>query len=97
MCRDIGKNISKNLSSKYNQKLLDNSKLSATDALKTTWKRVIQKTAEATGDFIGNKFADKITSVSKISLKDNLETNEEEKILRKGYISPEKGRKLLMI
>ena len=36
MCRDIGKNISKNLSSKYNQKLLDNSKLSATDALKTT-------------------------------------------------------------
>ena len=97
MCRDIGKSISKNLSSKYSQKALDHSKLSATDALKTTWKRVIQKTAEATGDFIGKKFADKITSVSKISLKDNLETNEEEKILRKGYISPEKGRKLLMI
>ena len=58
MCRDIGKNISKNLSSKYNQKLLDNSKLSATDALKTTWKRVIQKTAEATGDLIGNKIAE---------------------------------------
>ena len=28
-------------------------------------KRAIQKTAEATGDVIGNKIADKITSVSK--------------------------------
>ena len=28
-------------------------------------KRVVQKTAEATGDLIGNKIADKITSVGK--------------------------------
>ena len=31
----------------------------------TASKRTIQKTAEATGDLIGNKIADKITSVSK--------------------------------
>ena len=32
-------------------------KQSATDALKTSWKRFIQKTAEATGDLIGNKIS----------------------------------------
>ena len=31
----------------------------ATDALKTTSKKVIKKTAEATGDLIGNKIANK--------------------------------------
>ena len=31
------------------------------DAAKTTSKRVVQKTAEAMGDLIGNEIADKIT------------------------------------
>ena len=35
------------------------------DAAKTASKRVVQKTAEATGDLIGNKKADKITSIGK--------------------------------
>ena len=35
------------------------------DAIKTASKRVVQKTAEATGDLIGNKMADKITLVGK--------------------------------
>ena len=33
--------------------------------LKRHSKRVVQKTAEATGDLIGNKIADKITSIGK--------------------------------
>ena len=41
----------------------------ATDTLKTASKRVIQKTAEATDDLIGNKIADQITRASKTSLK----------------------------
>ena len=45
------------------QKLLDSTKKSATDAIKTASKRAIQKTTEATGDLIGNKIADKTTSV----------------------------------
>ena len=45
------------------QKLLDYAKKSATDALKTSSKRVTQKTAETTGDLIGNKIANKITGV----------------------------------
>ena len=61
--------------------------------MKIASKRAIQKTAEATGDLIGNKIADKITSVSKKKpdkkLHDNDET-EDEKIatLKKRYISP---------
>ena len=39
---------------KYGQKLLDSAKKSTTDAIKTASKRAIQKTAEATGDLIGN-------------------------------------------
>ena len=65
------------------------------DAIKTTSKRAIQKTAEATGDLIGNKIADKITSVSKKkSTKElpNGETKEQDLGItapKKRYISPE--------
>ena len=48
-------------------KRLDSAKKSGTDPIKTISKRKIQKTAEAAGDLIGNKIADKITSVSKKS------------------------------
>ena len=54
MGRNIGKNISKSLSGKYSQKLLPHAKKSATDAIKTSSKRVIQKLTEAAGDLIGN-------------------------------------------
>ena len=50
MRRIVGKNISKNLSSKYNEKFLDHAKQSATDTFKTASKRAIQKKADATGD-----------------------------------------------
>ena len=63
----FAKNIGKNLSNKYGQKFLDGAKKSKADAIKTTSKRAIQKTAEATGDLIGNKIAVKTTSVSKNS------------------------------
>ena len=49
------------------QKRLDYTKKSATDALKTSSERVIQKAAEAIGDLIYNKIANKITRVSKAS------------------------------
>ena len=35
------------------------------DAAKVASKRVLQKTAEATGDLMGNKIADKTTSIGK--------------------------------
>ena len=63
MGKNIAKNISKNLSSKYSQKLLDHAKQSPTDGIKTSSKRVTQILADATGDLIGNKVADRITKV----------------------------------
>ena len=52
--------FAKRLSNEYGQKLLNSAKKSTTDAIKTASKSGIQKTAEATGDLIGNKIADKI-------------------------------------
>ena len=51
----FAKNMGKNVSNKYGQKRLDRAKKSTTDAIKTTSKGVIQKTAEATGYLIGKK------------------------------------------
>ena len=59
------KNMGKSLSNKYGQRLIDSAKKSATDAIKIASKRAIQNPAETTGDLIGNKIANKITSVSK--------------------------------
>ena len=65
----FAKKMGKNLNNKYSKKLLNSAKKSRIDTIKTASKRVIQKKAEATGDSIGNKIADKITSVSKRSTK----------------------------
>ena len=81
----------KSLSNQYGQKLLDSAKKSTTDAIKTASKRAIQKTAEATGDLIGNKIADKTTSISNKSAKElpNNETEEVEMTTpKKRYIYP---------
>ena len=61
----FAKNMDKSLSNKYGQKVVNSTKKSTTDAIKTASKRAIHKTAEATGDLIDNKIAYKITSVSK--------------------------------
>ena len=49
----------------YGKKLMDIVTKTGIDAAKTASKRVVQKAAEATGDLIGNKIADKITSLGK--------------------------------
>ena len=61
---------------------MDTAKKTGLDATKTTSKRVIQKSAEATGDLIGSKIADKITSVAKSKNKEKEnETHKVEDIL----------------
>ena len=62
--KKIDKNICKNVSGEYNQKLLDHAKQSAIDPPETTLKRLVQKTTDVTGNLIGNKTADKITKNS---------------------------------
>ena len=91
----LAKNMGKSLRNKCGQKLLDSAKKSTTDAIKTASKRAIQKTAEASGDLIGNKIADKVTSVSKKKPAENLpkdETKEGDVEIathKKRHISPE--------
>ena len=57
----FAKNIAKNLYGKYSQKILDQATKFATEEIKAISKRAIRKTAEATGDLIGNKIANIIT------------------------------------
>ena len=81
--------MGKNLSNKYSQKLFD-AKKSTVGAIKTSLKIAIQKTAEITGDLIGNKIADKITSFSKSSVElrsKNDDANSEIKVPKKIHIS----------
>ena len=92
--------MGKSLSNKYGQKLLDSAKKSTTDAIKTASKRAIKKTEEATGDLIGNKIADKITSYSKkpnTNNNDDNDNNEDVELTthKKRYISPEERKQII--
>ena len=94
----FAKNIGKNLSNKYGQKLLDSAKKFTADAIKTASKRVIQKTAKATGDLIGNKIADKITCVSNKKFTKELRDNDEDVEInthKERYVSPEERQQII--
>ena len=99
----FAKNMGKISSNKYGQKLLDSAKKSTTYAIKTTSKRAIQKTAEATGDLIGNTISDKITSLSKkkpaMELHSKELPNNDEDIEitahNKRYISPKERQQII--
>ena len=75
--------FAKNVGNKYGKKLIHTATKTGIDAAKTTSKRVVQKTAEATGDLIGNKIADKITSIGK------------PKEIEEIYIPPEKRQQII--
>ena len=64
------------------------------DAIKIATKRAIQKTAEATGDLVGNKISDKITSASKKKSNNNNDYVELA-IRKKRYISPEERQQII--
>ena len=53
----------KNFGTKYGKKLMDTATKTGIDPSKTASKRVVQKTAPSTRDLIGNKIADKNTSI----------------------------------
>ena len=75
--------------SKYGKKIVDTTKKQGSEFAKTAGKRIVQKSAEAAGDLIGNKIADKIISLGKLVNKEK-ETNEEEMI-----IPPEKRQQII--
>ena len=91
----FAKNIGKNLSNRYGQKLVDSAKKSATDPLKTASKSAIQKTAEATGYLEGNTIADKIRSISKKPASEPHSNAVSNEIPKEGYISPQERQKII--
>ena len=62
---------------KYGKKLRDTATKTETDAAKTASKRVVQKPAAPTGDLIGNKTVDKITSAGETKTKEKEKERQE--------------------
>ena len=93
----FAKNVGRNLSNKYGQKLVNTAKKSATDALKIASKKAIQKTAEATGDLVSNTIANETTSISKEPASEPHSNAGSNEIPKERYIYlHKKDRKLLM-
>ena len=68
---------------KHGKKLMDTATKTGTDAAKTASKRVVQETAEAAADLVGNKIADKITTLGK------------PKEIEEIYIPPQKRQQII--
>ena len=79
--------------SKYGKKIIGaTKKKQGSEFAKIAGKNIVQRSAEATGNLIGNKIADKITSLGKSKNKEKEnETNKEEEII----ISPEKRQQII--
>ena len=86
---DVGKSMKK----KYSKEILDNSLSAGKDFAKTAGKKVLTKRAEATGDLIGNKIADRITKSAR-----NREQKEDDRTMEETQeviIPPEKREQII--
>ena len=81
--------LARKFSDKYGKKVMDTATKTGINAAKTVSKRV-----EATGDLIGNKIADKITSASK-SKSNGKEKEDETNETHDIYIPPEKRQQII--
>ena len=82
-----------NVSKKYGKKLLGNSITAGKDFAKIASKKVLTKSAEATGDMIGNKIADRITKSSR-----NKSQKEDDRIIEETQeilLPPEKREQII--
>ena len=80
--------VSKSIKNKYGKKILDNSLSAGKDVAKIAGKKLLTKSAEATGDLIGNKIADRITKCAR-----NKKQKEDDRIMEETQeiiIPPEK-------
>ena len=85
-----------NFNSKYGKKLTDTAIKTGKDFATIAGKKIVHKTAEATGDLIGNKIAEKITSVSKKSQNEEIQSNEvNNEIPKERYIRPKESQKII--
>ena len=68
---------------------MDTATKTGIDAAKTASKQVVKKTADAKGDLLGNKIADKITSLGETKSK------EKEDVRQEIYIPSEKRQQII--
>ena len=88
---DKSLNVGKSMKKKYGKKTLDNSLSAGKAFAKIAGKKVLTKSAEATGDLIGNKIADRITKSAR-----NKEQKEDDRIMEETQeiiIPPKKENK----
>ena len=86
---DVGKSMKK-----IWQKILDNSLSAGKNFAKIAGKKVLTKSAEATGDLIGNKIADRITKSTR-----NKAQKEDDRIMeetQETIIPPEKREQIII-
>ena len=97
----FAKNIGKNWSNKYGQKLFGSAKKPAADAINTASEKVIQKSAEAIGDKIPDKSISKTLSTEQSSKElhsknfENDNANNETEVPKERYIFPEIRQKII--
>ena len=77
---DVGKSMTKK---KYDKKIIDNSLSAGKDFAKIAGKEILTKSAEATGDLIGNKIAGRITKSTrnKVQKEDDRIMEEKQEII----------------
>ena len=89
--------FAKKFGNKYRKKLMDTATKTGIDAAKTASKRVVQKTAEAAGDLIGNKMADLLIAKLLQQVNQKKKKNQKTQKKQKKFISHQKkDDKLLM-
>ena len=85
--------VSKSMNNKYGKNILDNSLSAGKDFAKIAGKKVLTKSAEATGDLISNKITDRITKSAR-----NKEQKEDDRIMEETQeiiIQPEKREQII--
>ena len=87
--------FTRNFGDKYGKKLMNTAMKTGKDFATIAGKKVVHKSAKATGDLIGNKIADRIALMGKPrSKKEKDETNITEET-QEMYIPPEKRKQII--
>ena len=88
--------FARNFRDKYSKSLIDKGIDVSKKFAKTADKKILKKTAKATGGLIGNKIADQITSASKNPHNEEIQSDEvNNEIPKERYISPKERQKII--
>ena len=87
--------FARNFGDKYGKKLMDTATKTDKEFTKTAGKKVVHKSAEATGDLVGNNIANKITSIDKSRSKKEKDEDNVIEETQEMIIPPEKRKQII--